>query len=216
MRATRKIAPLSCVPILAGEGIVVQDSTQIIDYLEQTFPDPPLTPEAPDQAKEAIAWEEYLDNEIGVTLRLWFYFHTLPDRRRAMRFLCREASGAQRVLFGFAFAPIRRAMTQMMDLHPQPAKEAERRFLIAFDKLDDALAHRAFLVGDQFSRADLTACALLWPFCRPGEGESQVQGVLPEPVCALRDRLKHRHFYRWVCDMYRQQRTPARHRDALV
>jgi glutathione S-transferase len=149
-----------------------------------------------------------------MTLRRWFYFHTLPDRRRAMRFLCGDASGAQRVLFGFAFAPIRRAMTAMMDIHPEPAKEAERRFLIAFDKLDNALTHRDFLVGDRFSRADLTACALLSPFCRPGEGESQSPGLLAEPVCALRDRLKHRRFYHWVCDMYRQQRTPARHGDA--
>jgi glutathione S-transferase len=104
-------------------------------------------------------------------------------------------------------------MTVMMDIHPESAKEAERRFLIALDKLDDALAHRAFLVGDRFSRADLTACALLSPLCRPGEGESQLQALLPEPVCALRNRLKHRRFYHWVSDMYRQQRTPARHRD---
>jgi glutathione S-transferase len=214
MLATRKIAPLSCLPILTGEGIVVQDSTQIINFLEQRFPDPSLTPADPNQANEAIEWEEYLDEEIGLTLRRWFYFHTLPDRRRAMRFLCGDASGAQRVLFGFAFAPIRRAMTAMMDIHPESAKEAERRFLIAFDKLDNALTHRDFLVGDRFSRADLTACALLSPFCRPGEGESQLPGLLAEPVCALRDRLKHRRFYHWVCDMYRQQRTPARHRDA--
>jgi glutathione S-transferase len=214
MRATRKIAPLSCVPILAGEGTVVQDSTQIINFLERSFPDPPLTPADSDQANEAIEWEEYLDEEIGVTLRRWFYFHTLPDRRRAMHFLCGDASRPQRVLFGFAFAPIRRAMSEMMDIHPEPAKEAERRLLTALDKLDTALAHRAVLVGDRFSRADLTACALLWPFCRPGESESQVRELFPEPVFALRNRLRQRRFYHWVSDTYRQQRIPARHRDS--
>jgi glutathione S-transferase len=80
--------------------------------------------------------------------------------------------------------------------------------------LDDALAHRSFLVGDRFSRADLTACALLWPLCKPGEDESRLQELLPETVCALRNQLKHRRFYRWVLDMYQQQRKPARHRDA--
>ena len=216
MRTAKKIAPLSCLPILAGEGTVVQDSTQIINFLEQKFPDPSLTPADPDQASEAIEWEEYLDQEIGETLRRWFYFHTLPDRRRALLFLCQDASGAQRVLFRFAFAPIRRAMTQMMDIHPEPAKEAERRFLIALDKLDGALAHRDFLVGNRFSRADLTACALLWPLCKPGESESKAQELLPEAVCALRNQLKHRRFYHWVCDMYRQQRTPTRHDDLIV
>jgi len=36
----QEIAPLSCLPILMGEGIVGQDSTQIINFLEQRFPDP--------------------------------------------------------------------------------------------------------------------------------------------------------------------------------
>jgi glutathione S-transferase len=214
MRVTRKIAPRSCVPILVVKTTVVQDSTEIINFLEQTAPDPPLTPADPDQANEALEWEEYLDEEIGATLRRWFYFHTLPDRRRAMRFLCQDTSRAQRVLFGLAFAPIRHAMIEMMDIHPEPAKEAERRFLTALDKLDSALARRAFLVGDRFSRADLTACALLWPLCRPGEDESHLQEVLPDPICALRNRLKSRRFYHWVCDTYQQQRTPARYRVA--
>jgi subtilase family serine protease len=77
-----------------------------------------------------------------------------------MRFLCGEASGAQRLLFGFAFAPIRRAMTQMMDIHPGPAQDAAQRFLISLDKLDSALRTGASWVGDRFSRADLSACAL--------------------------------------------------------
>lgn len=37
-------------------------------------------------------------------------------------------ASAQRLLFGFAFAPIRRAMTHMMDIHPGSAEDAERRF----------------------------------------------------------------------------------------
>lgn len=210
MSVTRKIAPRSCVPILVAESTVVQDSTEIINFLEQTAPDPPLTPANPDQAREAIEWEEYLDEEIGVTLRRWFYFHTLQDRGRAMSFLCQGASRPRRVLFGLAFAPIRRAMIGMMDIHPEPAKEAEGRFLAALEKLDNALAHRAFLVGDRFSRADLTACALLRPLCRPGEEESHVQELLPDAICAFRDRLKSRRIYHWVCDTYQQQRSPAR------
>ena len=114
---------------------------------------------------------------------LVLFSYVARSRVRAMRFLCGEASGAQRLLFGFAFAPIRRAMTQMMDIHPGSAEDAERRFLIALDKLENALAHRGFRVGDRFSRADSSACALLWPLCRPGESESKVQELLPEAVC---------------------------------
>ncbi|HET9395738.1 MAG TPA: glutathione S-transferase N-terminal domain-containing protein, partial [Nitrospiraceae bacterium] len=68
-RITRSIAPLSCVPVLVADGAVIQDSTEIINFLDKTMPDPPLTPRDPDQANEAIEWEEFLDREVGVTLR---------------------------------------------------------------------------------------------------------------------------------------------------
>jgi glutathione S-transferase len=215
IHTTRKLATLSCVPILSGEGIVVQDSTEIINFLERRFPDPALTPADSGQANEANEWEEYLDEEVGVTVRRWFYFHTLPDRQRATRFLCQGASRTQRVLFGFAFAPIRKAMTEMMDVYPQPARDAERRLLVALDKLDAALASRDFLVGDRFSRADLTACALLWPLCRPGESDSEMRKLLPAAVCALRSQMRDRRSFNWVCDMYRQHRSRPRSRDSL-
>jgi glutathione S-transferase len=207
IRTVRKLAPLTCLPILAGEGSVVQDSTEIINFLERRFPDPPLTPKDPEQANQAIEWEEYLDEEVGVTVRLWFYFHTLPDRKRSIRFLCQGASSGQRLLFGFAFSPIRKAMTEMMDVRLEPSRNAERRLLKALDKLDRALAHRDFLVGDHFSRADLTACALLWPLYRPGESEADVRKLLPEAVCALHSQARNRRSFGWVCDMYRQRRA---------
>lgn len=210
MRTTRRLAPRTCVPILKTADTVVQDSTEIINFLDRTHPDPSLTPSDPQEAAQALEWEEYLDEEIGVTLRLWFYYHTLPDRGRAVRFLCEGANWYERSMFACAFGPIRRAMIEMMDVHAKPAREAEGRLLAACDRLDAALERGPFLVGERFSRADLTACALLWPLCRPGESESQVQALLPPPVCELRKRLQRRPVYSWVLDRYRENRLPLR------
>jgi glutathione S-transferase len=215
MRTTRKLAPLTCVPILKADTVAIQDSTEIINFLEQTFPDWSLTPPDSNDANEALEWEEYLDEEIGVTIRRWFYYHALPDRPRAVRFLCQGVPWYQRSLFAFSFAPIRRAMTQMMDVHAGPARDAERRFMTAFDRLDKALERCPFLVGNRFSRADLTACALLWPLCRPGESESEIAVIYPAAVCALRKQLQQRRFYRWVLEGYRDYRAPVRHENPL-
>jgi len=208
MRTTRKLAPRTCVPILKVDAIVIQDSTEIINFLEQTFPHRSLTPPDPRDANEAVEWEEYLDEEIGATLRLWFYYHALPDRNRAVRFLSQGAPWHQRSLLALSFTPIRRAMTQMMNIHAGSASESERRFLTALDRLDKTLERSPFLVGNRFSRADLTACALLWPLCRPGESESEVESLLPAPVCALRKQLYHRRFYCWALEKYLEYRTP--------
>ena len=128
LRTARKLAPRSCLPILEADGAVIQDSTEIINFLEQSFPDPSLTPPDPKDARAAIEWEEYLDEEIGVTLRLWFYYYTLPDRHRALRFLCQDAPWLQRSLFACSFATIRRAMTKMMNISAETASGAEQRF----------------------------------------------------------------------------------------
>jgi glutathione S-transferase len=211
LRTARKLAPRSCVPILKTDDAVIQDSTEILNFLERTFPDRSLTPSDPNDAREAMEWEEYLDEELGVTLRRWFYYHALPDRDRAVRFLSQGAPWVQRSLFAFAFPPIRRAMTQMMHIDAESSANAERRFLLAFDRLDKALEQGSFLVGKRFSRADLTACALLWPLCRPGESESEVEAVLPPMVYALRERVRRRRFYGWVLERYQEDRNPARH-----
>jgi glutathione S-transferase len=209
MRTARKLAPRTCMPILKTDGAVIQDSTEIINFLDRTFPDPSLTPPDPANAKRAIEWEEYLDEEVGVTLRLWFYYHTLPDRDRAMRFLCGDASWLQRSLFALSFTKIRDAMTRMMNINAESASSAEQRLLRALDRLDEALERGPFLAGDCFSRADLTACALLAPLCRPGESESEVAAFLPPPVRALREQLQHRRFYRWVLEQYQERRSFA-------
>ena len=62
-----ELAPETCVPVLRDGEITVQDSTAIIDYLDTRYPNPSLTPDAPGTARQALEWEEYLDEEVGVT-----------------------------------------------------------------------------------------------------------------------------------------------------
>ena len=206
---TRKLAPRSSLPILADNGTVVQDSTAIITFLEREFPDCPLTPQDLREAKAALEWEEYLDEEIGVPLRLWFYYHTLPDRERALRFLLDRAPWYGRPVFAVMFPRVRTAMAKLMNIHAESARQSEERLLAALERLDGALKERRFLIGDRFSRADLTACALLSPFCAPGKSDAQVWVALPEYIRALRDRHKTRPFFGWVLDLYRDYRHPA-------
>ena len=41
---TKKLAKQSSVPILSHQGKIIQDSTNIIDYLDEKFPSKPLNP----------------------------------------------------------------------------------------------------------------------------------------------------------------------------
>jgi glutathione S-transferase len=163
VKPARKLAPETCLPIIVDGGTAVQDSTAIIDFLDGKYPQRPLTPQDSAQAKAALDWEEYFDEEIGVTLRLWFYYHALPDRKRALRFMLDGASWYGRPVLAVIFPRVRSVMIEAMNINPDSAKVAEERLLAALERLDNALQDRRFLVGNQFSRADLAACALLSP-----------------------------------------------------
>jgi glutathione S-transferase len=168
--------------------------------------DRPLTPQDPQQAKEALEWEEYLHEEIGVPLRQWFYYYMLPDRNRALRFMLNGAPWYGLPLFTLIYPKIRTAMKQRMNIHAETAKQSEQRLLAALERLDGALQESRFLVGNCFSRADLTACALLSPYCAPGKSDQEVSFAFPEQVCALRDQHKTRDFFNWVLDIYKGHR----------
>jgi glutathione S-transferase len=77
-------------------------------------------------------------------------------------------------------------MLQFMNINTDAARQSEERLRAALEKLDEALVGRRFLVEDRFSRADLTACALLRRSCMPDE-----TSVEPPPaVRKIRDELK--------------------------
>src|SRR6185295_3678366 len=139
----------------------------------------PLTPRDAQEAEEAFAWEEYLDEEIGVQVRRWFYYHALPDRDCALRFLLDGAPRYGRPLFALIYPKVRSTMTTLMDIHAESARQSEARLLAALDKLDEAIRGRKFLVGDQFSRADLTACSLLRRHCGADKAGAEMAAAVP-------------------------------------
>lgn len=209
LKVTKKLAPGSSLPILVDDGAVVQDSTSIIAFLDEKYRDRPLTPPDPVEAQAASDWEEYLDEEIGVTLRLWFYYYTLPDRDRALRFLLEGAPWYGRPIMAFAFPRIRAAMLEYMNIYAESASQSEQRMLTAFDRLDGAVKDGRFLVGNSFSKADLTACALLSPLCAPGRSDQELSTAHPEEVCRLREKHRSRPFFEWVLETYRTHRQPG-------
>jgi glutathione S-transferase len=86
----------------------------------------------PKAARAAKEWEQYFDEEIGVTLRLWFYCHILPDRPLTLGLLLQDAAWHERPLF---LLVLRQAMTQFMNINGESAKQAEERLRVGLGKI---------------------------------------------------------------------------------
>ncbi len=206
VKHVRRIAAKSCLPVLIDGDRVVQGSSAIITYLDTMQPGPALTPCDPLSARQALEWEAYSDEEIGVTLRLWYYYHALADRDLALRALLDGAAWYAQPLFMLIYPKVRDVMRHNLNINDQTAEQSKARFLAALENLDNALKDRRFLVGDRFSRADLTVCALLSSCCLAADAKAPVRS--PDAVGALADQLKGRRFYRWVLNVYDNYRQP--------
>ncbi len=51
----------SLVPVLEDEGRVVSDSTHILEYLEERYPDPPLYPRDPARRAECVVFVDWFN-----------------------------------------------------------------------------------------------------------------------------------------------------------
>ncbi|MGH8512437.1 MAG: glutathione S-transferase family protein [Gammaproteobacteria bacterium] len=205
---TERLAPRSHVPILVDGERVVQGSYEIIDYLDKRCPGARLTPAGASAAQEAHEWERYLDREIGVAIRCWFYFHALPERKLATRFLLQGAPWYGAPLYALIFPVVRRAMRSLMRIDAENAARSESQLRTALVHLNEALRGRRYLAGPGgFSRADLTACALLAPLCLPNAAYAR---DLPKAVVAFRAEHEADPFFGWVIETYGRYR----HRDA--
>ena len=62
-----KINPAGLVPALVRDGVVITESIDILRYLEDRFPEPPLYPSDATARREVDGWmDEATNNHIGV------------------------------------------------------------------------------------------------------------------------------------------------------
>lgn len=200
---TRRLGPKTCVPILVTKYGPIQESAAIIDYLDRIAPAPLLTPRDPELARQARQWETYLDEEIGVTLRCWFYFYCLPKRELALKLMLRGLPWYAPSLYELIFPLVCKSIINNLQINSESANDAARRMGEAFMRINRQLEHGRFLVGGAFSRADLTACAHLAPLCLPNQ---DVFKMLPGPILNFRQMHVDQPFFRWMVGMYRKYR----------
>lgn len=204
----KRLTGATTVPVLRDRGNVVRDSGKIIDYLDEHYPENPLTPADPNLKKEASEWEESFDRGIGRDLRRFFYFHILSDARLAKSLLLQRTPAYGRWIYSCAFPLVRGVMRKSMNIRPEPAERSRKNLTEGLARLNSALEKREYLVGNSFSRADLTAASLLAPLFQPPEHGFQWPSpeAMPRVLTAYQSEFQDSRVGRWVLSMYERHR----------
>src|SRR5213594_42171 len=180
------------LPILFLDGRAIGDSTHIIAALEQRYPEPPLYPGDADARQRALALEDYFDEQLGPALRAAIVtplFRHDPDL--ALRLLVRIFPAFYRFRHKISDAKL----------------EADRATVnAALDRIEQERQGRAYLLGDAFTIADLTAAAMLGALLQPPEIQYPLRVELPPYLQDYRATLLQHPATQWATGIYRLHR----------
>jgi glutathione S-transferase len=148
-----KLNPKHVVPTLVHDGQVLVESSLIIAYLDEAFPEPPLRPADPLGRYRVARWIKHVDDELHpaapvVTFALGPRTAILQQPREL-----REANIAA------IPDPVARATRRSVIEHGVAAPEfagALGVFVDTLDEMETALADARWLSGERFGLADAT------------------------------------------------------------
>jgi glutathione S-transferase len=148
------------VPVLVVDGRAIADSTEILLFLEESYPHPPLVPKDPAARAECLLLEDWADHAFMAISRRIAYGNILsrPGRLAALFFpgdpgparWLKERIARRRVTQRFRLSPGR---------HARDVVEAKRSAGLAMARL----AGRRWLCGDSASVADVALATMSAP-----------------------------------------------------
>jgi glutathione S-transferase len=149
-----KINPLGVIPTLVHDGKPLHESGTICEYLDETYPDPPLRPETPYGRAVMRNWIRHIDGLIH-NLIIFNWRHHL--QKTAEKWSDEEL--AERL----KYIPSKERQESWLRVARKPYTEEERAAARAklteqlLDRMETALKHSAWLVGEAYSIADIAA-----------------------------------------------------------
>jgi glutathione S-transferase len=193
------------LPVLDLDGRRIVDSTRIIEALEHRDPDPALYPEDPAERRRALDLEDFFDERAGHDLRRVAFVELRDDPDFASAFLTTGRGTLTRRVYrtllgvpgSMAYANRRYHLTQ------EGAAASRDRLGEALDRIVSELQPSGYLAGSDFSIADLTAAALLFPLAWPAE----LQYDYPDPPDSpFMSSFAAHPALDWIRDIYSRHR----------
>ncbi len=160
------LSPVGKVPVLDIDGKRIQDSTKIVRYLEDTFPNlPPLYPTDPLQKAQVELWEDWSDE-----LLYWYEVHFRVNDADAFDAAV-NFSVAGRPAYEKRFAkPLLKiglkAQLYFQGLGKMAKTDVESEFLRHLDRIELVVSATGWLVGTQKTIADIAVGAQLLEIAR--------------------------------------------------
>ncbi len=191
------------VPVLKAGAEVIRNSSDIITWLDQHHPEHSLTP-VDNNATAAMEWEKYADDTIGDHVRRICYHTLLSHRDVLVPVFSSNGPWYGKFLLKAIFPKLAGLMRKGMKIDEAHTTASIEALKSTLNKLETARGESDYLVGEQFTRADLAAAALFAPLCLPPGYGHPMPATYPEPLASLQREFAPQ--LQWVLRLYKKHR----------
>ena len=202
----RRYAPGTSVPVLIDNGKAVQGSGAIIDFLEERYPEYPLTPAEKEQRKICLEIENNHAEVLGVTVRQILYSRLLDYPEYIRHCFTQPMPYVKQLVFRLSYPILRQKIYQTYVISDKMVERARRKLDTALSKLESRLGNKTYFVGDHFSRADISVASMLSFLAMPPEHPFPWEQIPDPHIKSIYDQYQKHPMIRWVGEMYAKHR----------
>ena len=145
--------PNGVVPTLVHDGVVLIESNDIINYLDDTFPEPPLKPTGKQELAELQEWLRLAGSIHLHAVKTFIYARKMAAK---MRKSAEEQKRYRELQTNEELLAYHAKINSEEGLTPHDIDAAENTLRECFAKVEQALTDHKWLVGDAFSLADIS------------------------------------------------------------
>ena len=146
------INPSGTIPAMVHDGLVLTESTAIMEYVDETFPGPALRPDDPVERWRMRWWMRFFDQYFAPSLSMigWSVFVGPSVRDR-------DPDELKRAIERIPLKERRIAWSKAIynTFSEEELAESRRRIAVGTHALEDALSQRSWVAGNTYSLADI-------------------------------------------------------------
>lgn len=211
LRTIRRYAPRTTVPVLLTDEQAVQGSSEIIDFLDQHYPDRQLTPQSPQDQQYCQQLESELSDKVGEPIRTILYDRLLHHPEFIRYCFTHTLSGPKQFLFRLYYPLLKKLMHQAYVTSDEKVAEARSRFDQSLEELAAEIGSKQYLLEERFTRADLSVCAMLSLLILPPQFPLQWPQIPDKEVVSMALRCQDHPVCVWGRGIYELHRQPLMH-----
>lgn len=197
------------VPVLKAGHKYIVDSTEIVKYLDTEYPDRPLIPTDKKQRAQALLFEEWADESIGVHSRKAFFAAISQNQNFRKSLLPVSAPDIFKSVVEGVPTDFLNILGVGVGYSPDAVKFAISCLKQDLEILTELLSDSPYLLGDEPTIADLSVASLSMLLKFPNGAYLDLpESIRGKGLPILADNPDYEPFFNWRDRIYEQFRKP--------